>query len=139
MDEVELRIACRRQDVSGAATALECFAKRHGASAAAIHDLQVALDEVLGNVIAHGYGGSGQGDIVIRLQRRPDAFVVVVEDEGIAFDPLRAPFPDLASPLEERRVGGLGVHFVRSLMDEVSYTRTGTKNRLRLVKRAPGA
>jgi serine/threonine-protein kinase RsbW len=135
MHEVELRIASRREDVVGIADALDRFAARHGVSTALIHDLQVALDEVLGNVILHGYKEDPRGEILVRFQRAPDAFAIEVEDGGVPFDPLQAPPADLSAPLQQRRVGGLGVHFVKNLMDDVSYVRTDGRNRLRLVKR----
>lgn len=139
MDALELRIASGRQDTEGVAAALQHFATSHGASTSVIHDLQVAIDEVLSNIISHGYGEDANGEILVRLLRRPDAFIVEVEDKGRPFDPLQAPLPDLTAPLSHRRIGGLGVHFVRSLMDEVSYTRRGGRNCLRLLKHAPSA
>jgi len=135
MDAVALRIASRREDAVAALAALDRFVRQHGASAALIHDLEVALDEVLGNVIVHGYGGDPQGEIRVRFQRTADAFVIEVEDDGIAFDPTQVPPPDLSAPLRERQVGGLGLHFVKNLVDEVAYTRLDGRNRLRLVKR----
>jgi anti-anti-sigma factor len=57
---------------------------------------------------------------------------------GQAFDPLQAPLPDLTADLAERQVGGLGIHFIRSLMDAVAYDRRDGRNRLRMVKRLAG-
>jgi anti-sigma regulatory factor (Ser/Thr protein kinase) len=74
------------------------------------------------------------GEIVVRLRRRRREVVAEVEDDGRPFDPLQAPPPDLSAPLAERRVGGLGLHFVRNLMDQVSYARVGTRNILKMLK-----
>ena len=60
--------------------------------------------------------------------------VAVVSDDGIAFDPLEVPPPDLESSLEDRPVGGLGVHFMLTLMDEVTYRREGDRNVLTMRK-----
>lgn len=136
MDDVELRIASSRQDAVAVLAELDRFARQHGASAALIHDLEVALDEVLGNVIVHGYRDA-QGEICVRLRRTADAFVIEIEDRGVAFDPTQVPPPDLSASLRERQVGGLGLHFVKNLMDEVAYTRLDGRNRLRLVKHVP--
>jgi len=57
-----------------------------------------------------------------------------VEDDGKPFDPLQAPPPDLSLPLERRPIGGLGIHLIRNLMDEVSYARVGGRNVLKMVK-----
>ncbi|MGH8701072.1 MAG: ATP-binding protein, partial [Burkholderiales bacterium] len=59
----------------------------------------------------------------------------VIEDDGVPFNPLAMPAPDVSTPLRERRVGGIGIHFVRSLMDGVAYDRAGERNRLVLTKR----
>ena len=65
----------------------------------------------------------------------PEALEAEVEDDGRPFDPLGVPAPDLQAPLPERRVGGLGIHFVRRLMSEVRYARVDGRNRLVLRKR----
>ncbi len=59
----------------------------------------------------------------------------MVEDDGRAFDPADAPLPDLNTSVEKRTVGGLGLHLVRSFVDELSYSRSGERNVLTLVKR----
>jgi anti-sigma regulatory factor (Ser/Thr protein kinase) len=59
---------------------------------------------------------------------------VAIEDDGIPFNPLEKETPDTDLPLEERKIGGLGIHLVRNLMDKVSYQRRVDKNRLTLVK-----
>ncbi|MBN2982764.1 ATP-binding protein [Cohnella algarum] len=77
------------------------------------------------------------GEHSIRLSVSPArAFVeIVLEDDAIPFNPLEAGAPDLEPSLEERAVGGLGIHFVKKLMDDVSYERTSSGNRLVLVKK----
>jgi serine/threonine-protein kinase RsbW len=63
-----------------------------------------------------------------------DAIELVVEDGGPAFDPLQQATPDLEAALDDRPVGGLGIHLVRQMMDEVAYQRTGQRNRLTMRK-----
>ena len=64
---------------------------------------------------------------------------MLIADDGRPFDPLtEAPEPDLESAIEDRPIGGLGVHLVRTMMDEVRYRREEGKNRLTLVKRREG-
>ena len=63
---------------------------------------------------------------------------MVLEDDGITFDPFTAtPEPDLEAGVNERRIGGLGVYFVQSLMDEVAYERRDNHNRITLIQRNP--
>jgi serine/threonine-protein kinase RsbW len=62
-----------------------------------------------------------------------------IEDDGAPFNPLELPEPAVDSPLDARPVGGLGVHLVRRLMDEVVYSRVGDRNRLIVRKRLPNS
>ena len=101
-------------------------------------NVNLSLDELITNVISYGYEDSGEHEIRITLTERDGTLEVVLEDDGVAFDPLsEAPEPDLAASVEERRIGGLGVHFVKSLMDEVSYERRDGRNCLTLIQRSP--
>ena len=113
---------------------VERFGGAHGLAAALVNDLNVVLDEVVNNAITHGYDGGTRGEIVVRLRCQPDSVMVEVEDDGRPFDPLQAPPPDLAVPPAARRVGGLGLHFVRSLVDKVSYARVGPRNVLKMLR-----
>lgn len=137
MAQVEIRIPNRRDKMSEAGEMIEDFVRAQGGSREMIHDVTVSLDEVLSNVISYGYGPQDNGDILVRATVEDGRIVVEIEDAGRPFDPLTAPAPDLSASLRERKVGGLGIHFVRQLMDDVAYVRVGGTNRLRLSKRLP--
>lgn len=119
-----------------AAVAQRCreFARDAGIGADVLADLQVALDEVLSNAIRYAFPDGGSHPIDVRFRASARAVEVTIEYGGIAFDPADAPPPDLRSPLGERREGGLGIHFVRQLMDETRYRRAGGRNRVTLVR-----
>ncbi len=72
----------------------------------------------------------------MRCAAAGDEITVEIEDDGRAFDPFDAPPPDLTSSIEERAIGGLGVHLVRSLTDDASYERRDGRNIVTLRKRA---
>ena len=97
--------------------------------------LNLALEEVVSNIIRHGYGGREDGEVSLILHLAGEAIAVTVEDDGVPFNPLELPEPDLTAPLEEREVGGLGVYLVRQLMDEVDYRAEGKRNILRMTMR----
>lgn len=139
MARAEIRIPNRRDKMSEVGAMIENFVKAHGGSREMVHDLGVALDEVLNNIISYGYGPEEHGHILVRVAAVDDRIVVEVEDTGRPFDPLAAPTPDLSGPLRQRKVGGLGIHFVKQLMDEVEHARIAGTNRLRLHKRFPAA
>ena len=103
-----------------------------------IADLHVALDEILTNIIRYGYTDDRMHEINIRLSIESGSLVVTIEDDGRAFDPLTLPEPDVSAPLQQRRAGGLGVHLVRNLMNEVEYDRSADGNRLVLKRDLKG-
>jgi serine/threonine-protein kinase RsbW len=99
---------------------------------------QLALDELLSNIVRHGYAGAA-GHVSLTFARTADAVAVEIVDTAREFDPRRAPAPDVTSPLESRRPGGLGVFLAESLLDELSYERRGDENHVTLVWRWPFA
>jgi len=97
--------------------------------------IDLALEEVFTNIVRHGYDDSRSHEIVIRLQSDRERVRISVEDDGRHFNPLLAPEVDINAALAERRAGGLGIHLVRRLLDQVRYQRLPAGNRLILVKR----
>jgi hypothetical protein len=85
------------------------------------------------NAINHGYDAGVRGEIAVRLRQASDRVVVEVEDDGRPFDPLQVPPPDLTCRWR-RPIGGLGIHLIRSLMDEVAYARHDGRNVLKMAK-----
>jgi serine/threonine-protein kinase RsbW len=106
-------------------------------------DLLLALEEACANVIAHGYPPGRPGPIEVEVLLRAGRVEMTVSDLARAFDPAQAPAPDLTSPWERRRIGGLGLHLIRELMDEVGHeSPPGGGNRLTMIKHTfnpPGA
>ena len=100
-----------------------------------VADIQVALDEVLTNIITHGYPDGGSHEIRVRVTVDEHALTAEIEDDGKPFNPLEAPRPDLSAGLKDRPVGGVGIYFVRELMDEVEYAWLENRNRLVLRRR----
>jgi len=90
--------------------------------------VELALDELVTNVVSYGYAPGTSGQIEVTLAVEKDSVTLTVADDGHPYDPLRAHEPPLTEPLDTRRIGGLGVHLVRSLMDEFGYRREGGRN-----------
>lgn len=99
-----------------------------GISMETIHAVNIALEEVVTNIIKYGYTDGADHEIETRIAAGNSELTISVIDEGREFNPLSLPPPDVAAPIEEREIGGLGVHFVRKLMDGVEYRRDGNKN-----------
>ena len=83
--------------------------------------VEMAVDEACANVMEHAYDGKPDGTIDVTCYIEEDRFVVTIRDQGEPFDPTSVPCPDTASPLKDREIGGLGLHFMRTLMDEVQF------------------
>ncbi len=99
-------------------------------------DLRLAVEEVCANVMMHGYAERAPGPLEISFCSDGEQATVTISDRAAPFDPDLAPPPDLASSAEERRVGGLGWHLVRLIVDQVHYRYDPTYgNTVTLVKR----
>ena len=104
------------------------FGRRHQLNAETLHNAKVGLDEILTNVISYAYADGGEHSIITRFSLEQGNLTVEVEDDGRPFNPLNAPEPDTKQLLEERSLGGLGIHLVRKLIDELEYRRQNDRN-----------
>jgi serine/threonine-protein kinase RsbW len=96
--------------------------------------IQIACEEALVNVINYAYPDK-QGELELVCVNGTDGLTITISDSGIPFDPLSLPEPDIHAPMEQRRVGGLGVFMMRKIMNSVTYRREGERNILTLVKK----
>ncbi len=101
---------------------------------ALVFPFELALEEIFMNVVMHGSGGGQVPTVRLIIAADTDSITLTVADNGPAFDPLSLATPDIEADLEHRRIGGLGVHLVREMMDAVSYAREGGFNQLRMTK-----
>lgn len=97
-------------------------ARMVGMSEEQVFQVQMAVDEACTNAMVHAYQGDPNGKVRVCCYREGADFVVEVVDQGQVFDASAVPEPDLSSPLEERDVGGLGLFFMRKLMDSVTFS-----------------
>ncbi|TAJ73450.1 MAG: ATP-binding protein [Phenylobacterium sp.] len=102
-----------------------------GVPLAAVSSLLIAADEVISNALNHG-GGAPVVEVAARVAG--GQVTMRITDDGVAFDPLAAAPPDTSLSIEDREIGGLGIHLVRKLMDQVDYERSGKHNRLQFSK-----
>jgi len=101
-----------------------------------IFHVQMAVDEACSNVIEHAYDWQEPGKINLQCDCQGQEWVVVIHDTGTPFDPALVPEPNLNASLEDIKTGGLGLYFMRQLMDQVEFTFDAEKgNKLRMIKR----
>lgn len=100
-----------------------------------IENIILAVDEACTNIIKHAYKYSPDGDITVTIKPSSSKFIVSIIDNGISFEPESIPEPDLQKYYRQRRVGGLGVYLMKTLMDEVKYvSKPGKYNEVLLSK-----
>jgi serine/threonine-protein kinase RsbW len=121
----------------------EALLAEAGCATPARMQILLVLEEVVTNILRNAWpGGPGQGRVfTLAVEAAPagDGVEVAIEteDDGIAFDPTAAPPADIDVALEDRAIGGLGLHFMREMTDRQSYARIAGRNRLRLERRCP--
>jgi len=130
MSAVVISITNAANELTRVSALADQFAAANQLSSDVTADLHVALDEVLTNIIKYGYTDDRAHEISIQLRVEDGMLVAEIQDDGRPFDPLILPEPDVKASLKKRRVGGVGIHFVRKLMHEVNYRRMADRNRL---------
>ena len=129
-----LRMDAQLKNLSVIRDFVEESATRLQAVPTAIPNLILAVDEMVTNVIEHGYGGQ-PGSIEIEISTRGDALIIQLRDQAPPFDPTIVPPPDLSIPFDERTPGGLGIYLTRKVMDDVQHRATAVHgNNLTLIK-----
>ncbi len=128
--KIDTTIVNSLSEIPRVAQWVDALAAEQHLPADVVYDVQLALEEILTNVITHGYPDDRVHHISIRLNLGEGTVTAEIVDDGRPFNPLEAPRPDLSASLRDRSVGGLGIHFVRELMDGVEYSRVQGRNRV---------
>jgi serine/threonine-protein kinase RsbW len=115
--------------------AAEAWLDEHEVPAKAAYFVALAIEEIVTNCIHYGYDDEEDHTIVVSLAVADETLTVGIVDDGRAFDPLAAPEPDFSEKIQNRRVGGLGIHLLRNLADRISYERLDGTNRMILEKK----
>lgn len=113
---------------------VEAFGQRFGWSKKQIFQINFALEEVLTNIISYGYDDQAEHVIRVTVAQEDERITMRVEDDGIPFNPVEAPRPELECPVSLRKIGGLGIFLTKHMMDDVHYVRTAEHNILTLIK-----
>jgi serine/threonine-protein kinase RsbW len=131
-DTLDAQLDAHAPDIGALVNQLQALFDEHDLPPALFQSFAMAFDEVISN-IAH-YGGA-RDPIRVRVGVAGDEVRAEVIDDGLPFDPLGLPDPDVTSSVEDREIGGLGVYLVRKMMDEVAYERRERFNCLSFCKR----
>ena len=121
----ELNTLCRHLEDCGSVMEL---------SQKCLFEINLGLDELFTNIISYGFDDGIEHQIKFSLAKEKETLVVQVEDDGIPFNPLDAAGPVESQDLDSINIGGLGIHLVKKVMDDIDYQRVEGKNKLILKK-----
>lgn len=131
---LDLTIPPETEQVARLVEAVEAFAEDAGLTPKAAHRLALVVEELAVNVATHGSQGEGGASFVtVSVRQQGDEVIATIEDDGRPFDPLAHVGPDTEALLEDRAIGGLGVHFVQQVTKSLDYRREDGRNRLTAV------
>lgn len=131
--ELHLKVETRHDELDRVTAAVEEFAEEAEWPLDLVFKINLALEEVVINVMNYGHE-DGLHEIELSLIADDESLTIEIVDDGRPFDPLNdAPKPDVNAELGDRNIGGLGIHLVRKMMDDVRYRREEGKNHLTLV------
>jgi len=116
---------------------LESFAQANQLPSSVVQAADLCLEEHITNVINYGYQDDKAHQILVRFTIENNSMVIEVEDDARPYNPLARGAVDTSVPLGEKPIGGLGIHLMRSFMDELNYRREANANILQMRKRLP--
>ena len=145
-DKQELTIPGQYSQIRQLCEFVAAGASQAGLDEGAVFHVELCCDEAATNIIEHAYGAEDVGDITVDYEATVDTFTIRLHDNGRSFEPAFVPEPDLPvddstaddDAVQNLKIGGLGIHFMRNLMDEVYFNFDMDKgNTLVLIKKIP--
>ncbi|MGE0450464.1 MAG: ATP-binding protein [Vicinamibacterales bacterium] len=133
-ESITLQVLNTFDAIAPATASAETWLQEQQAPADAAFLVNLVIEELVTNCIKYGYDDTLEHTIEIVLSIAAQTLTIAVVDDGHAFNPLEAPPPDLSLAIEDRPIGGLGIHLLRELTDDIVYERRDGTNRLTLVK-----
>lgn len=132
----ELKVTSSTENLSVIRKFVRSKTKDYGLSKDDVEKIILAVDEASSNIMRHAYHLRPDGEIVVRLSFSGDSCEIILTDFGTGFNPEVVPKPDMKEYFKKKRVGGLGMHLMKLLMDDVDYRSVaGEYNRLKLIKK----
>lgn len=132
--EVKLTVNNRIEDLLRVNSIFESFATQHEIGGRLRYHLLVSIEEILTNIIKYGFDEQGVHPIHITFRLVLENVEMEFEDRGREFNPLEVDEPNLETAIEDRQLGGLGIHLVKKMVDVAEYRREGDRNILLLRK-----
>ena len=134
MPGVTVRIENDLSEIPKVDEKLDEFAEQFELPPAIAATFHIIFDDLLNNVISYGFNDGQRHFIEVGLELTENSLIVSIADDGAPFNPLAEDTPDTQLSIEDRQIGGLGIHLVINMVDDISYQRTADKNVLTLMK-----
>jgi len=134
LGHLDLQVANRTEEIARVNQDFNVFAEQHGVPEGDRRRFNLIFDELLNNVISYAFDDDKEHVIDVAVSLEQKRLVVTIADDGRPFNPFGRIPPETGLPLDDREVGGLGLHLVKNVMDDVTYERLGTKNVATLIK-----
>ncbi len=138
MPRLTIRIENKLSEIAKVNEKLDEFAGQFDMPPAIAATFHIIFDDLLNNVISYGFNDEQRHLIDITMELTANSIIVTVADDGVPFNPIDETAPDTKLSVEDRQIGGLGIHLVINMVDDISYQRTGDKNVLTLMKSFQG-
>lgn len=120
--ETTLRLRNDFSELAGAAESISAFLEQNEAPPDAVFAANLAVEELVTNIIKYGYDDEDAHEIAVKLSIQGNVLEIRISDDGHEFNPFSMPEPDTSLPAEERNIGGLGIHFVRNMLDSYMHS-----------------
>ncbi len=132
----EMKILNKKDDLRNLLTQVDGFLAHNCKNPAIVNKLVMCMDELITNIISYGYSDKADHEIEISAQvdTVKHEVTITMKDDGMEFDPTNPNKPNLRQPVQQRQVGGLGLHIVSSILDKMVYQRENDKNILIVTK-----
>jgi anti-sigma regulatory factor (Ser/Thr protein kinase) len=134
VERLDLRLRNSLDELGKLESTLGDFCAQYKVPKHATLRLRLVADELLSNVIRYGFPNGGEHVIQVGFAVVDQKILMTITDDGIPFNPFNRPVPDVDAGLEDRNVGGLGIHLVRNVMDKVAYERVAGHNQVTMLK-----
>lgn len=131
----QLMVAAETRNLAEVTAFVRQILTSYGWDAEEIFQMELAVEEIFVNICRYAYGQKrGKAKLVLEKTKEKEGAMIRISDQGIPYDPLEREDPDISLGVQEREPGGLGIFFVKQLMDEVRYERKKNENQLILIK-----
>ncbi len=133
--ETTLRLRNDFDELTAVAEATTNFLEENAAGPDVVFAANLAIEELVTNIIKYGYDDEAAHEITVHLAKNAEILHIRICDDGHAFNPFDQPEPDTTLPADERDIGGLGIHFVRHMLDSCAYQREDGRNIVTVTKK----